>query len=156
MNFLVAGYAYSEGGLLFDPSLPIEDAQLETSSEILAYVRTIDLWGKSGKFDAVVPCTWLSGSAKLDGQPVQREVNGFADPKFRLSVNLTGAPALTLKEFKDYRQDLIIGASLQVSAPMGQYDNTRLVNISSNRWWFKPEVGVSKALGPWILEVAGE
>ena len=86
------------------------------------------------------------------GEPVERNVSGFADPRFRLSVNLYGAPALTLKEFKDYEQDLIVGASLQVSVPSGQYDASRLVNIGTNRWSFKPEVGVSKALGPWTLE----
>jgi hypothetical protein len=87
------------------------------------------------------------------GEPVERIVDGFADPKFRLSVNLYGAPALTLKEFAGYRQDIIVGASLQVSVPWGQYDTSRIVNIGTNRWWFKPEVGVSKASGPWTLEV---
>jgi len=65
---------------------------------------------------------------------------------------LRGAPALTLKEFKEYEQDLIVGASLQVSVPSGQYDESKLVNIGTNRWSFKPEVGVSQALGPWTLE----
>ena len=154
VNFLLAGYVYTEGGLAFDPSLPVKDPQLETSSAVLAYARSVDLWGMSGKVDAIVPYTWLSGTASLNGQPIQREVDGLADPKFRLSVNFYGAPALSLKEFREYRQDLIIGASLQVSAPVGQYDNTRLVNIGTNRWSFKPEIGVSKTAGPWTLEVA--
>jgi hypothetical protein len=70
----------------------------------------------------------------------------------RLSVNFYGAPALVLPEFKSYEQDLIVGASLQVSVPAGQYDDTKLVNIGTHRWFFKPELGVSKALGPWTLE----
>jgi hypothetical protein len=79
-------------------------------------------------------------------------VSGLSDPKFRLSVNFFGAPALSLKEFASFQQDLIIGASLQVSAPVGQYDETRLINLGTNRWSFKPEVGASKALGRWTLE----
>jgi hypothetical protein len=152
VNFLIAGYAYTQGGLAFDPSLPVKNPQLNTSNLVLAYARSLDLWGKSGKFDAIVPYTWLSGIAELADQTIQREVNGLADSKFRLSVNLYGAPALTLKEFADYEQDLIVGASLQVSAPSGQYDASRLVNIGANRWSFKPEIGVSKAVGPWTLE----
>lgn len=154
MNFLVVGYAYTRGGLAFDASLPVKDPNLETSSAVLAYVRTLDLWGKSAKFDAVVPYTWLSGTAVAAGETIQREVNGVADSKFRLSVNLYGAPALTLDEFGDYRQDLIVGMSLQVSVPIGQYDSGRLVNIGTHRWSFKPEVGASKAVGPWTLEVS--
>ena len=154
MNFLIAGYAYTQGGLAFDASLPVKDPNLKTSSAVLAYVRTLDLWGKSGKFDAVVPYTRLSGTAVAAGETITREVDGFADAKFRLSINLYGAPALTLKEFADYRQDLIVGLSLQVSVPIGQYDPSKLVNIGTNRWSFKPEVGVSKAVGPWTLEVS--
>ena len=57
-----------------------------------------------------------------------------------------------LKEFADWEQDLIIGASLQVSPPLGQYDSSKLVNIGTNRWSFKPEIVISKAVGPWTLE----
>jgi hypothetical protein len=154
VNFLIAGYAYTRGGLAFDPSLPLKDPDLRTHSAVLAYARVLDLGGLSGKIDMIVPYTWLSGSADYAGETVQRRVDGFADPKFRLSVNLYGAPALTLKDFAAYRQDLILGASLQVSAPTGQYDDSRLVNIGTNRWSFKPEVGASQALGPWTLEAA--
>ena len=73
-------------------------------------------------------------------------------PRFGCRSTLYGAPALTLKEFADWEQDLIIGASLRVVAPWSQYDDSKLVNIGTNRWSFKPEVGISKAIGPWTLE----
>jgi hypothetical protein len=154
VNFLIVGYGYTSGGLPADAALPITDSQLNTSNTIFAFARTLDLWGRSGKFDAIVPYTWLSGSANYAGQPVERMVDGFANPLFRLSINLYGAPALSLKEFSGYEQDLIVGASLQVSAPWGQYDDTHLINIGTNRWFIKPEIGVSKALAAWTLEGA--
>jgi len=152
MNFLIVGYAYSKGAVPFDPSLPVKDAQLKTSNALLAYARVLDLWGKSAKFDAIVPYTWLSGSAEVAGRPIERNVSGLADSLYRLSVNWYGAPAVTLKEFKNYQQDLIVGTSLQVSAPSSQYDHSRVVNIGTNRWSFKPELGLSQALGSWTLE----
>lgn len=151
VNFLIGGYAYTRGGISFD-TLPITDPQLTTSSAVVGYARVLDLSGMSGKFDVIVPYTWLSGSAIYQGERLQREVDGFADPLLRLSVNFFGAPALTLPEFRSYEQDLIVGASLQVSVPAGQYDDTRLVNLGAHRWFFKPEVGVSKAHGPWTFE----
>jgi hypothetical protein len=154
VNFLVAGYAYTRGGLAFDSSLPLTDPKLRTSSAVVAYATVFDLWGQSAKFDAVVPYTWLSGSADYQGQPVERIVDGLANPAFRLSVNFIGAPALTLKEFAGWQQDLIVGASLRVSPPWGQYDPDKLVNIGSKRWSFKPEIGVSKAFGAWTVEGA--
>ena len=152
VNFLIGGYAYTRGGVSFDTSLPLTDPKLTTSNAVLGYARALDLWGKSGKFDVIVPYTWLSGSALYGGETVERDVQGFGDPALRLSVNLYGAPALTLPEFKAYEQDVIVGVSLQVSAPAGQYDDTKLVNIGTNRWYFKPELGVSKAQGPLTLE----
>jgi len=152
VNFLIAGYAFTDGGLPSDPALPLTDPKLRTSNAVFAYARSFGLWGKSAKFDVIAPYTWLSGDALLDGEPIEREVDGFADTRFRVSLNLYGAPALTLREFAGYRQDLIVGASLQVSAPTGQYDGSRLINIGTNRWSFKPELGVSKAVGRWTLE----
>jgi len=152
LNFLIAGYAYTQGGVAFDTSLLLTNPDLTTSSAVLADGRVLDLWGKSAKLNVIFPYTDLSGSADFAGQPVERNVAGFADPIFKLSVNLYGAPALSLKEFAGYEQDLILGASLRVTAPLGQYDDTRVVNLGANRWSFKPELGISKALGPWTLE----
>jgi hypothetical protein len=155
VNFVIAGYAYTRGGVAFDSALPAKNPQLETSNALLAYARVLDFWGSSGTVSAIVPYTWLSGQAELFGQTNERVVDGFADARFRVSVNLYGAPSLSLKEFAAYRQDLIVGASLGMSVPTGQYDSTKLVNIGMNRYTFTPEVGVSKAIDQWTLELAG-
>lgn len=152
VNFAIAGYVFTRGGLNFDASVPVTDAELDTSSAVFAYARVIDLWGRTGKFDVIVPYTRLSGTADFDGAPIERAVSGFNRPAFRLSVNLHGSPALRLQEFSGWKQDLIVGASVQVSPPWGQYDDSRIVNITGNRWTIKPEIGVSKAIGSWTLE----
>ena len=154
INFVIAGFGYTRGGFPTDTGLPITDPKLETSNTVFAYARSLELWGKSAKFDAIVPYTWLSGTAVYQGQSIERVVKGPGNPLFRVSINFYGAPPLSLKEFPGYQQDLIIGGSLQVSPPWGQYDDERVVNIGTNRWRFKPEIGVSKAFGAWTLEGA--
>ncbi len=154
INFLVAGYNYSDGGLSTAGSSPIKDAQLKLHTEVLAYARSLDVWGKSGKFDVILPYSELSGTAMVAGQLQERKVSGFNDPRFRFSVNFYGAPALSVQEFANYQQDLIIGASVQVSAPFGQYDKDRLVNLGNNRWFAKPDIGISKAWGGLSLELS--
>lgn len=153
VNFLIAGYAYARGGLSFDSDVPVTDAHLRTSSALLAYARALDVFGMSGKFDAIIPYTFLDGYAQYAGAPITRSVNGLNDSRFRVSVNFYGAPALSAAQLRDYRQDLIVGGSLQVAVPWGQYDSSRLVNIGSNRWSFKPELGLSKAVGQWTMEL---
>ncbi len=158
MNFLILGYAYQRGDVLLDPSVPVKDVSVQAHSAVLAYSRSLDIWGKSGKIDMVVPYAWLSGSGTVqtvqEEGGVNRNVNGFADPAMRFSVNLYGAPALSLEEFRKYRQDTILGVSLLVTAPLGQYDSSKLANIGTNRWSFKPGVGISQALGRFTLEAA--
>jgi hypothetical protein len=153
VNFLVAGAVYSRGGLEFDPALPADNERLNVTTAVLAYARTFGVCGRSGKFDVVVPYGSLSGSVDFAGQHVTRDVNGLLDPTMRIGVNLLGSPALSLGDFRGWRQDLIVGTSLQVGMPLGQYDGTRLVNLGTHRWTFRSEIGVSKALGPWQLEL---
>jgi hypothetical protein len=153
LNFLALGYAYSRGGLATDPSLPVEDAHLKINSGLLAYVRSLDFWGRSGKVDVIVPYSGLSGTARVAGQPATRDVSGFGDPRLRLAVNFYGAPSLTVPEFRSYERDLVVGGSVQVTPPLGQYDPTRAVNLGTNRWSVKPDIGVSKAFGSFTADL---
>lgn len=153
LNFLAFGYAHSKGGLSTDPSLPLSDAHLKIDTGVVAYVRGVDLWGNSGKVDVIVPYSHLSGEALVAGQPRERVVSGLGDPRFRLSVNFSGAPALTLAEYPAYKQDLVIGASVQVAPPWGQYDASRAINLGTNRWSIKPDVGFSKAFAPFTIDL---
>jgi len=154
LNFLLAGYAYSEGKIAFDPALSVSNGQFRTNTELLAYSRALDVFGMSAKIAAFVPYSSFFGHAVESGKAIEREMSGFNEPRFRFSINFYGAPALSVKDFASYHQDLIIGASLQVTPPLGQYDDEKIVNLGNNHWSFKPELGISKALGPWTLELA--
>ena len=154
MNFLIAGYGYATGSIVSDPSIPLQNADIQNHEVVLAYARSLDVWGMSGKVDVILPYAWASGTAEFAGEFHERSVSGWGDLRLRFSVNFYGAPALSLKEFLDYKQDFILGASLQITVPLGQYDAERLFNIGMNRWTIKPELGISKAVGPLILELA--
>jgi hypothetical protein len=154
LNFLIAAYQYSWGDVLFDPSLPVTNANAKVNTVALGYSRFLDFWGESGTIAVALPYAWVSANGEVEGQAANINRSGFADLAMRLSVNLYGAPALSAQEFRNYHQDTIVGVSLLVTAPTGEYYPTKLINIGTNRWSFKPEVGVSKALGPWTLEGA--
>jgi hypothetical protein len=155
LNFVLAGYNYSAGGVVFDPTIPLENADIHIHGTVFAFARSIKVGPMSGKIDVIVPYGWLSGSAEYDGQTVTRDVSGLADPRLRMSVNFIGAPSLPLSGFKDYKQDFVAGASVQVFLPLGQYDPLKLVNFGTNRYTIKPELGVSKTFGQMQLELTG-
>jgi hypothetical protein len=155
LNFAVVAVSQSTGGLSVGADVPLTDAKLTLVGPTFGYARSLDLWGHAGKVDVILPVGRLSGSAVYQGEPVSREVEGVGDPMVRVSMLLYGAPAMTPAQFRGYRQDLIVGMSVQAALPLGQYDSTRLLNLGAHRWWVKPELGVSKAWGPLTVELAG-
>jgi hypothetical protein len=90
MNFLIAGYGYATGSIVSDPSIPLQNADVQTHDLVLAYARSFDVWGMSGKFDFILPYAWSSGSAEFAGEYHERQVDGWGDPKLRFSVNVFG------------------------------------------------------------------
>ena len=71
---------------------------------MFAFARFFDLGGNSAKLGLLLPYTGLNASGFVKGEYRERQVSGFADPGFVLSVNLGGAPALRLDEFRHYRK----------------------------------------------------
>jgi hypothetical protein len=152
MNFLFLGYGYAKGNVLLDPAIPIEDLDSRLHSFVGAYVRALDLFGLSGKLDVIVPFAAGDWSGLLQGQAASTSRTGFGDPRFRLSVNFYGAPALRASEFRSYSQKWTAGASLQVIAPLGLYYPDELINLGSNRWTIRSQLGAANSFGRWTIE----
>ncbi|HKH74692.1 MAG TPA: transporter [Vicinamibacterales bacterium] len=152
VNFLVIAGGRSTGGVVVDPSLQIDDVEATIDSVGIGLGRTVDLFGRTALILAVVPYAWgdVSGSVGEESRRVTR--SGLADPRVKLSVNLIGGRALTPREFAGAARPTIVGVSLAVAPPLGQYTGAKLINLGANRWAFKPEIGVSHALGRWTIE----
>jgi hypothetical protein len=155
LNALALAYSWSEGNVVSDATLPLQDLNLTTHTPTAFYVRTFSLFGKLGRVQATVPFVFLAGTAKLEGQDTAGTRTGFADARLRFGLNIIGSPALEPKDFQRFQQETIIGVSLVVSVPIGHYDPPRRVNIGSNRWAFKPELGISHRFGRLYAEIYG-
>jgi len=151
-NFAAVSYGDSRGSVVVDPSLPIADASARFNSIALGYYHSFGLLGRQASISAGLPYVWGTANGLLDGEPVRARRSGLADPRLRLAWFLIGSPALTPREFKARRSRTILGAGLIVSVPLGQYDPNLLINLGSNRWAFKPELGLSRSFGAWLVE----
>lgn len=154
LNFVVPGYAVSEGSVLLDPALELDNAAIEIDGVVFGYARSLSLAGKSAQVAIALGDVCLDGAADFEGQRYVRHACGLTDAKLRLSWNFIGAPALEPAQFASYEQDLIVGVSIGFNLPIGDYDPARLANIGTNRRALKTELGLSKALGRWTLELA--
>ncbi|HKQ98702.1 MAG TPA: transporter [Candidatus Polarisedimenticolia bacterium] len=151
-NFIAVGAGNTRGALLFDPALPIEDAQADLNLGTFGYARTFALAGKQG----LVSGGLIYGRGELKGllSGVERVSgrSGLTDLRVRVSLNLLGPGVLTPAEYAKAPHRTILGVSLAVQAPTGQYDPDRLINLGTNRWAFKPEIGVSVPVDRWFLD----
>src|SRR3954454_13475668 len=143
-NVVALVYAYSSGDVLTDASLPIKDFKIKAHGIAAGYVRTFALAKKLARVQVIAPFALLSGKAKFNGMDTTGVRNGFGDARIRFGINLFGSPALDIKNFRQYQQKTIVGASIVVSVPTGLYYKEKRINLGSNRWAVKPEVGVSK------------
>ncbi len=143
MNFVTAGIAQAKSG------------SYTLNTEAVSLTHVLDLAGQSGRLTLTVPYAELSGVGRVGGQSINASAEGLSDPMIKASVNLYGAPALTNGQFLSYQQDLIIGASLAATIPWGKYNSSQMVNVGANRSLIQPGVGLSQAIGPWRLELAG-
>ena len=134
----------------------VTTSKFQINTEILAYNRTFDVFGQSGKFNVILPYAQLHGQTSVGNQVISGSSVGLTDPIIRLAANLYGAPALSVDEFKHYQQDLIIGANLSAVVPWGEYNSNQLFNVGANRTFLQPGLGVSKANGPWRYELSGD
>ena len=151
-TFLVAAASQSSGSIIFDPTLPITDAKATINGVAIGYGTTFGLFGKLSLVSAVVPIAWgdISGRVGEEGRAVSR--TGLADSRFKLSMNLRGNDAMRMQDFARAPRRTIIGTSVTIAAPTGEYDRTRLINIGNHRWAFKPEVGVAVPSGHWDID----
>jgi hypothetical protein len=151
-TFVLGGFGRSEGGILFDSSLDIDNVQAGLWIATVGAGLVFDLFGRQSRVLAVVPIARGTVAGDVHTQAQRQDLAGLADPRFKLSVGLLGAPALTRDEFNRTRPVATVGASLTVMPPWGQYTKRQPVNLGYHRWALKPEVGMSIPAGRWTID----
>ena len=151
-NAVVFAYSYTGGDLIFDNSVPVTGATAKINVPVVSVFHSLNFFGRTASFTASLPY----GVGNVRGTVMDAETkayrSGLFDTTFRFSVNLMGGPSMDVADFRKWRQKIIIGISLRLVTPTGQYDPTKLINYGANRWGFKPEVGLSRRWGHWVLD----
>jgi hypothetical protein len=151
-NAVVLTNSFFSGNLMFNGTVPITDSTANLDAPILSLYHSFNFFGHSANFTASLPYGVGNFKGMVFGSETTAYRSGMFDSVYRVAVNLKGGPAMDLKEFIKYQQKTVLGVSLKVVAPTGQYDPKRLINLGANRWAFKPEFGYSRRLGHWILD----
>ena len=154
-QFVLVSYGHQSGDVLLDASLPLKDVNIKLNAASVGYGRTFNLAGRQANVAVLFPYLWGTAQGTVFEDQVSVGRSGGGDVRVRFSTLLKGGEALSPREFAQRKPSTIIGASVSIVVPSGQYDPARLVNPGSNRWAFKPEIGISTPKGRWTFEVMG-
>jgi hypothetical protein len=151
-TIVIAGFGGSKGGIVFDQAVDVADVEADLKILVSGVGYTFALAGRQARILAVFPMAWGTIAGDVGGQPQAQDLAGLVDPRIKFTIGLLGAPALTPAEFARAPRRTVVGTSVTVMPPIGQYSSTQLVNLGYNRWAFKPEIGASRTIDRWTLE----
>jgi hypothetical protein len=153
VNQFELGYAYVHANASLDPAIIIGNASLNLNQGLIDYTRYFGFLHRTAWVSPAVPIANLSGA--ISGTQISGSIAGAGDSSYQAAFLVKGAPALSPEEFEKYHPVTTVGVSLTMTAPTGFYRPGKVLNLGSNRWSFKPEVGVSHPFGPqqkWVLD----
>ena len=151
INIISIGYGRTSGDLLFDPVVQIEDADVTIDTLYAVYVRSFKLGDMSSRLDILVPWQSIRWEGLLRGEERSVERKGFANPRVRFSTILFNSA----QDNPVSSSKTVVGAAIAVGAPLGEYDEDKLLNIGFNRFVIRPQIGVVHTEGPWSAELTG-
>jgi hypothetical protein len=152
---MVLAYQHSSGDIVTDASLPITGVDSSIHYLQVGYQRSFGLFGRSANMHLSLPYSDGKTEGVVGNEFLTRETSGFADTRVRLSINLKGAPEMDAAGLRALRNDprTIVGASLLIQAPTGEYEPDKVINLGTNRWSAKPAIGVIWPIKPtWLFE----
>ena len=136
----------------FDPSFTVNpESNVGATMAIVGYLRAIPLFGRAATAAVLVPVGHISGDLKVANAMVTETARGFGDPTIELCINVLGPPAqVNLVDVLRYEPGFSVDLIGDLAIPIGEYDNTRHVNLGQNRWYGRLGAPVVWQLGPWV------
>ena len=149
-----SGFAFSHGGVVTDPTLPIDNIKARVQALSFGVSRTFSFLGNTSQILVAIPYSWAQVSGDVREQYTEITRSGMADTRLRFSTLLIGGKAGTLQEIVKAPKKTILGLGLNVMVPTGQFFSEKLINLGTNRWAFRPELAFSQPLGKrWLVDV---
>lgn len=156
LNMVFGYYNRIDSNTPIDTALPIDGLSVNADLYIARFARSFSVDGRNSAIQILQP--YADISASFDNAEFfkgTKHNGGMADTQFVLVHNLFGGPALTQEEFANWTPETFVTGALWVTAPTGDYDKNRVINIGSNRWAFKPEIAFGTPIGPTWMEING-
>ena len=154
LTFITTGFSYTSGPVISDPALLLQDVTAHIQMPIAGLGHSFRLFGQTATAVAMLPYAWAQIEGNVGEIDSSTTRAGLSDMRLRFTWLFSGAPAASPMEIMKAPRKTILGASLSISAPTGEYIEGKLINIGNSRWAFKPELAISHPIGErWLLDL---
>ena len=136
----------------FDPAhIVAPGANIDATMTIAGYARTFTLLDRAAMAAVLLPMGRISGEVTTGVLSATQTARGFGDPTFEFDVNLVGPKAQkNLVDAMRYEPGFSLDVIADLAVPIGEYDNTRSLNLGQNRWYGRVGAPIVWQLGPWV------
>lgn len=154
LHMLFGYYNRIDSNTPIDTSLPIDGLSLNADLYLLRYAYSFGIDGRSSGVQVIQP--YADVEASFDNARFfngTKRNSGMGDTQLIVAHNFFGGPALSQEEFAGWKPETFMSGALWLTAPTGDYDKDKVINIGANRWVVKPEVAFGTPIGPTWLEL---
>jgi len=137
----------------FDPSHAVTaGASFDATMAMVGYAQTFALFDRSAMAAVIFPMGRISGDVILPGNTtVHQQTSGFGDPMLEFDINVIGPRSQkTIPDAVRYQPGFSLDLLADLALPIGEYDNTKPLNIGQNRWYGRVGAPMTMQLGAWV------
>ena len=135
-----------------DPSLTFDPtASLSADIAIAGFAKMMPIGKKAGMLAILLPMGRIDGDFLAAGSLFRQSSSGFGDPMLEFNMNLIGpAPIMNLPDMLRYEPGFSMDLVVDLTLPVGQYDNNQSLNLGQNRWYGRIGTPIVWQLGSWV------
>lgn len=136
----------------FDPSHNVNPgAYVSATMAMVGYAKFLPLFDRAAMISVVFPMGHISSEVIAAGLTSKETAKGFGDPMLEFDINIIGPKAqMSLPDLMRYEPGFSLDLIMDIAFPVGEYDNTKSLNLGQNRWYGRLGAPIVWQIGPWI------
>jgi hypothetical protein len=140
------------GNQSFDGYQHLRGSRTDQNVAVFQYSRAIALGDHRAGVLAVQPMGKVDGSVELSTGALGQSSSGMGDLQVGATYAIAGPPPMTREEYVQWRPGFAATIVMMMSAPTGDYEAAKLLNMGGNRWTFSPSVAMVQYVGKSLVD----
>jgi len=136
----------------FDPSHNVNPgAYVNATMAMVGYAKFLPLFDRATMISVIFPMGHISAETIIAGGTSKQVAKGFGDPMLEFDINIIGPKAqMSLPDLMRYEPGFSLDLMMDLAFPVGEYDNTKTLNLGQNRWYGRIGAPIVWQIGPWV------